>query len=158
MTTRVPFWRTRPAALTARGYWPVLSGSLAVLIGAPLAGVILGAVDKALTVEGSTAYRLCESIALVLVVSPMFSWIMLLAAVPLSIWAARKGIAGWGVAAIGGALAGVLSTVALNGRLVLHPEVFAFAGIGVFMALSYWGAIRLIHPTAIGIDVTPPKL
>lgn len=85
MSTRFPVWRTRPAALTASGYWPILSGSLAVLIGAPLAGVLLGALGKTLTTEGTAAYRLVESIALVLVVSPMFSWIVLLAAVPLSI-------------------------------------------------------------------------
>jgi len=27
----------------------------------------------------------------------------------------------------------------------------------MFMALAYWGAIRVMHPKAIGIDVTPPK-
>ncbi|MGJ8612330.1 MAG: hypothetical protein ACSHWY_14605, partial [Octadecabacter sp.] len=106
---------------------------------------------------GTEADRFHEALALFLGLSPLFSWLVLLAAVPLSIWAARKGFAGWGIAALGGACAGLLSTIIMNGRLVLHPEVFAFVGIGVFMALAYWGAIRMMHPTAIGVPFMAPK-
>ncbi|MBU2992016.1 hypothetical protein Q4555_15030 [Octadecabacter sp. 1_MG-2023] len=151
-TSRFPFWRTAPAGVAKAGYWPVLTGTLAILFGAPAIGALVEGMLMLASYLGATPPEMIGSMAFLLVVSPLFSWIVLLGAVPASAWAATKGHAGWGVAVLGGALGGLLTTILLNGgRFILHPEVIGFMGIGVILALLYWGSIRFIHPTAIGI-------
>ncbi|MCF2906352.1 hypothetical protein L0666_15270 [Octadecabacter sp. CECT 8868] len=153
-TSRFPFWRTAPAGISKAGYWPVLTGTLAILFGAPAIGALIEGVLTLVSYFGGDTPEMIGSMAFLLVISPLFSWIVLLGAVPASSWAATKGYAGWGVAILGGALGGLLTTILLNGgRFFLHPEVIGFMGIGIILALLYWGAVRVFHPTAIGVNI-----
>ena len=154
---RWPFWHTRPAGFGVTGYWPALTGSLAVLIGAPLIGAVLvygleWAVPLAEMSPPVPPWRqFLDGIGLLLLGSPLLSWAALLVAVPVSGRLATVGRAGWGVAATAGAIAGLVMMIFVGGGLIFDAEVIGYIACGIVMGLLYWIAIRLIHPAAIGV-------
>ncbi len=160
-TSRYPFWRTNPAGFAVTGYWPILTGCLAVLITSPFLGfLILGLNDAILAPveyipEQNTTYHYIASIALILLGSPLFSWAALIVAVPVSGVLAREGFAGWGVAALLGAVIGFIIGLILGGGLTPTSDVEMFTGCGILLALIYWGAIRVMHPTMFGVAFKP---
>ena len=94
-----------------------------------------------------------------LIASPLLSWAALLVAIPISALLAKNGYAGWGIAAVMGAIAGFVALVLIGGPVARADDTMAFVGVGVFMAMIYWGVIRMMHPAAIGVEfkATKPK-
>ena len=82
--------------------------------------------------------------------SPMVSWAGLLLGVPLSILAMSRGMAGWGVAAGGGTLAGALTGVFLG-------SVMFMATFGAGFGLLYWIFLRWLVPAAVIAENTPVR-
>ena len=160
-TSRFPFWRTNPAGFRVTGNWPILTGTLAVLIGPVILGTILVGLTGLFTVpitadpQASPVLAL-ETIGILFVASPLVSWLGLMAAVPVSAFAAARGFAGWGVAVLGGFLTGLLAAFFMNG---FEPtqEAVVIGIVGLTLALMYWGAIRLVHPTAMGVGFKAPQ-
>ena len=155
--SRFPIWKTRPAGFAVSGYWPILTGSLAVLVGFPVFAYLAGMIGNFVFGQSSWLSTSTNSITVVLVFSPVFSWAVMIIAVPLSAFAARVGMAGWGVAALAGAVAGFVTECISSGRVAFNGETRTFIIVGIVLALVYWGAIRVMHPTAIGIDFQKPK-
>lgn len=149
IASRFPFWRTNPAGFAVSGVWPVPTGVLAVLFIPLLLGFILHGIVLGFDAIDHTS--VFSNVAAILIVSPIASWIPMLVAVPISGVLARTGYAGWGVAAIGGAIGGFVMGAVMNGSPAPTDETLFFAGIGILLALIYWGAIRAMHPTAIGV-------
>ena len=69
-----------------------------------------------------------------------FSWIGLMIGVPLAIASLRRGIAGWGIALLAGAVIGQLVALVLSTPIAL--------AMGPFLALIYWISLRLSAPGA----------
>ena len=156
ITSRYPAWRTNPAGVNVAGRWPILTGTLAVLIGPVILGTILvsitGLFSIPVTPDAQISLVLAlETIGILFVASPIASWLGLIAAVPVSASAAARGFAGWGIAVLGGFLTGFLAALFMNGFEPTQEAVF-IGVIGLTLALMYWGAIRLVHPTAIGVE------
>ncbi|MEJ6477868.1 MAG: hypothetical protein QNL92_04215 [Octadecabacter sp.] len=82
--------------------------------------------------------------------SPMFSWADLLLGVPLSILAMSRGMAGWGVVAGGGTLAGALTGAVLG-------SVIFMAAFGAGFGLLYWIFLRWLAPAAVIAENTPVR-
>ncbi len=161
ITSRYPFWRTNPAGFAVSGHWPILTGTLAVLIGPVILGTIIvglsGLFSMPSTPGTQTApVRMIELFGIMLVGSPVVSWIGLIFAIPISGIAATGGFAGWGVAAFGGFLAGLLMAF-LEYGVALTIGSFGLGLIGLILALFYWGAIHFVHPTAIGVGFKSPR-
>ncbi len=150
-SSRFPFWRTNPAGFGVSGYWPILTGCLAVLIIPPLLGIVGEMIAVSIYDTHRALYLRIAEVTFFLIGSPLFSWAPLLVAVPLSGFAAARGFAGWGVALLCGTLCGLVTGGVLVGGLDFGPETRMVAALGSFFALIYWGAIRVMHPTTIGI-------
>jgi predicted lipid-binding transport protein (Tim44 family) len=97
-----------------------------------------------------------ETLGILLVGSPFVSWLALLVAVPVSAFAAARGFAGWGVSVLGGFLTGILAALFMNG-FEASKEAYVLGLVGLILALFYWGAIRLVHPTAMGVGFKAPQ-
>ena len=143
-----PAVRTDPARAPAR-LWPtLLVATLGTLVGAFLVGSALSMIVAALRmVLGPTAVsNTVWAFAAGLVYSPVLSWIGLIAAAPLAVWALRRGRAGWAVACGAGALVGLVVYGVLGGPLV---ETLIFGG-GTGLALGglYWLSACLFAPDA----------
>ncbi len=96
--SRWPIWHTQPAGFAVSGYWPVLTGSLVVLIVPQLLGMLIGVLSGAPSDPATEAGRLLDNIALIFMFSRVFTWAASLVAVPLSGLAARRRLAGRGIA------------------------------------------------------------
>ena len=168
ITARLPVWRTNPAGFAHSGglrlaRWPVVTGSLAVVLGGPILGRGLWTVNEALFVPGSTAYSATAMAAATLIGSFLFSWILLLVLIPISNYLARTGRAGWGVAAIvgfyTGYFTGFLTKVGTDIELrdISSPATdLPIAIAGLLLGLIYWATIRMLHRAVIGIPATQP--
>ncbi|AKS45309.1 hypothetical protein SAMN05444287_0401 [Octadecabacter temperatus] len=160
ITSRYPVWRTNPAGFRVAGHLPILTGTLAVLIGPVILGTIIVGLTGLFTVPitedpQASPVLAIETIGILLVASPLVSWCGLLAAIPLSAFAAARGFAGWGVAVLGGFLTGLLAALVMNG-FAPSQEAIVIGCVGVTLAVVYWGAIRFVHPTAIGVGLKAP--
>lgn len=146
ITASLPVWRTNPAGFDKSGYWPILTGALSVMVFVPLIGGLLSLITA--WPESDT---LLSGMAVILTFSFFISWAPLLVAIPVSAALAKRGCAGWGVALLGGFVAGGVTVLVLEGGVPVTIEALFFPMIGVFFAAIYWLSIRLVHPTAIGV-------
>ena len=149
---RLPVWRTNPAGFGVSGYWPFLTILLTMLFIPPLVGLILIAAS---TLNLGQLSWGGEQAGIIVMWSPLFSWIVLLGAIPASHFAARAGFSGWGVAVIGGLIVGFLMAFVLDGVSPVSAQETPFVAICVPFALMYWGVVRVMRPTAIGISFWP---
>jgi hypothetical protein len=161
ITSRYPFWRTNPGGFSVVGHWPILTGTLAVLIGPVILGTILVGLSGIFAMPSTTGpqtspVRTLETLGILLVGSPFVSWLGLAVAIPVSAFAAARGFAGWGVAVFGGFLTGILAALLMNG-FELSIEAAVIGLVGLILALMYWVAIRLVHPTAMGVGFKAPQ-
>lgn len=160
IAARYPFWRTNPAGFAVSGYWPILTGILAALIGPVILGTVLVGLSGLFSIPSNAGpqtapVRTLETFGIMLVGSPFLSWVALAIAIPISAIAAKQGLAGWGVAVVGGFAAGMLAAL-IMGATVPSLEMAVIGLVGLTVALLYWGAIRLVHPTAIGVGLKAP--
>lgn len=160
ITSRYPVWRTNPAGFAVSGHWPILTGVLAVLIGPVILGTIIVGLSGLFAIPSTTGpqtapVRALEAFGIVLVGSPFISWLALAFAIPISAIAATRGFAGWGVAILGGFTVGILAAIVMGG-FEPSAEMLMMGFVGLVLALLYWGAIRLVHPTAIGVGFKAP--
>lgn len=151
---RWPIWRTTPAGFGRHWVWPVLVGAVAGLVAAPLAGTMTFGVRSligSIAAQSGLAH-VADDIALILVMSFLFSWIILLPALPLSAWLARMGSAGWGIAGGVGSIAGVIAGWQLDGGTGPEPSVLSHAGSGAVIGCLSRLAIRLFRPNVVGLS------
>ncbi len=150
ITSRLPFWRTNPVGFAASGYWPILTGCLAVLIVPSLLAFPVELVGDILFALHTPQNDAVELLAIMLYGSPLLSWPALVGAVPISLTCAAKGRAGWGVAALCGGVAGSLAEMIVGGA-VSESYSPSLAIAGMIIALVYWLALRLFYPATLGI-------
>jgi len=156
ITSRLPIWRTNPAGFDKARFWPGATGALTVLFFIPLLGFLLQAIFMMVFDRTSPIHREFHDFTGLLIASPLLSWAALLVAVPMSALLAKKGYAGWGIATLMGAVAGFVGLLLIEGEIVGRADdTIAFVGVGVILALAYWWAIRMMHPTSIGVDFNP---
>ena len=128
---------------------PWLVGIGAVWIGGPALGAVLGVITG-----GHSTSDLMTDIQLfgmILLLSPMFSWIVLIVMLPTSLICARAECAGWGVALCFGTGFGACAGAAILGETEpLRMAVLTGIAGGV-LALLFWGALRLFYPIYFGI-------
>jgi len=155
ITSRYPVLRTNPAGFAVSGYWPILTGSLTVLVFIPVIALIISTIATALFASDPHDPAWISSISL-LIASPIVSWAPLIVAIFVSGKLAIAGFAGWGVAAIGGFLGGFISHIVLNVGSAVGVESWVLASVGTGFGLVFWLAIRIMHPTAIGIPFHAP--
>lgn len=147
-----PLWRTQPAGLATTGVLPFLTGTIAVLAVFPAFGFAAHFIAESLYGEGPNVPETLRTLLMVISLSPLFSWAPLMIFVPLSAWAAHRGYAGWGSAAVAGGIGGYVSIAAMDGALRFNQETMLLAAVGLAAGLFYWLAIRLLHPAALGFD------
>lgn len=155
ITSRFPIARTNPGGFAKASFWPGATGALAVLVIVPLFGFSIQAVAMAFYTTPPLVPDALMGLTALLIASPLLSWAALLVAVPVSALLAKNGYAGWGIAAMMGAVAGFVALVFIDGPVARGDDTMAFVGVGVFMALVYWGVIRMMHPAAIGVAFNP---
>jgi hypothetical protein len=97
-----------------------------------------------------------EYVGAFLFVSSAFSWVVLIPAIPVSDFAARRGYVGWGIATLSGLTLGLILYVLVGAPKTSSLEVLSVPVAGLVMGLLYWGTIQLFHPTAIGIKLQEP--
>ena len=90
--------------------------------------------------------RHLNGVTSILLYSPIFSWVGLLPAMLLSIWAMRKGWAGWFTAISTGATVGSIALVAIaGGDLNAFPTGIV---VGSGFAAFFWLVARIRYPKA----------
>ena len=155
ISSRYPIWSTNPAGFKVAGWWPVLTGSLAVLLIPPLLGLFLAMISLALNNSADAGtygnITVLDTLIITLIGSPLVSWMILIFVIPISGFVSGKGRAGWGVACAAGAVSGGIIAVLFNGNFPQPSELAVVCGVGVCFALLYWFAIRVMHPTAMGV-------
>jgi hypothetical protein len=135
---RWPVWRTRPAGFVISGYWPYLTGPLIMIVAAPILGLLLMIVPAALFAPTSTLFLVVEYVGGILFVSPAFSWVVLIPAIPVSDFAARRGYAGWGIATLSGLTLGLVLYLLVGAPKTSGLEIFSVPVMGLVMGLLYW--------------------
>ena len=152
MMARFPLWRTTPAGVATTGVLPFLTGIIAVLAAFPAFGFAEHFIAEGVFGEGPNVPRNLRTVLMVISLSPLFSWPLLITAVPLSAWAAHYGYAGWCSAACAGLVGSYVMVSILEGALRFNQETLLFTFVGLPAGLFYWLAIRLLHPAALGFD------
>ena len=159
ITSRFPIARTNPGGFAKASFWPGATGALVILVIVPLFGFLIQAVAMAFYTTPPLVPDAFMGLTALLIASPLLSWAALLVPIPISALLAKNGYAGWGIAAVMGAIAGFVALVLIGGPVARADDTMAFVGVGVFMAMIYWGVIRMMHPAAIGVEfkATKPK-
>ena len=145
--TRWPAIRTNPQAVAGKELGIAFFCAWVTWLGGGLIGFLL-----MLFVWAAQANDLpvpivpLSSVTSILLYSPLVSWIGLLPAMLLSIWAMRKGYAGWFIAISTGATgSGIALVVAARGDV---NAILFWIVVGSGFAAFYWLVARIRYPKA----------
>ena len=124
----------------------ILNASLGVLLVPIVLGLILAGIGTAFEMvigRGLWSQKLAEA-GMLLVFSPLLSFIACLLAIPVAVWALRRGFAGWAVACLAGMLATFVVFVVVNRDF--DPAVLYVSMIfGLPFGGLYWLSARIMH-------------
>lgn len=145
--TSWPILHTDPQAADGREIRIAIACAFWVWLGAALIGLALMLIGFGLQAVAQKGIASgFGGAAMILLYSPFFSWAGLIPAIPLAIWALRRGFGGWCTALGAGSIVGGFVLV-----LIARGDFGAFPIGGMFgggFAALYWLIGRFAYPSA----------